>query len=258
MGITPDSMRLDDRLVLVTGAAQGIGAATAIACASFGADVAVCDREEALLAQTVAAIEAEGRRAYTAVLDVRDGEAVHAWIGGLPTPLIGVVNNAGGGFHAKFADVNDKGQDALMRENFTSVAHVVRASLPKMPKDGRGSIVNVTSIEAHRAAPGYAIYSAMKAAVVSLSKTLALELGDLRIRVNCVAPDVIPTPGTGDMPVRTPLPVAGHVDDVAGTIVFLLSDLARFITGTTLHVDGGNWAKGGWIRSGDNGTWVTG
>jgi NAD(P)-dependent dehydrogenase (short-subunit alcohol dehydrogenase family) len=259
MGITPDSMRLDDRLVLVTGAAQGIGAATAIACASFGADVAVCDREEALLAETVAAIEAEGRRAYSAVLDVRDGEAVHAWIGGLPTPLVGVVNNAGGGFHANFTDVNDKGQDALMRENFTSVAHVVRASLAKMPKDGRGSIVNVTSIEAHRAAPGYAIYSAMKAAVVSLSKSLALEIGDLRIRVNCVAPDVIPTPGTGgDMPVRTPLPIAGHVDDVAGAIVFLLSDLARFITGTTLHVDGGNWAKGGWIRSGNNGTWVTG
>jgi NAD(P)-dependent dehydrogenase (short-subunit alcohol dehydrogenase family) len=114
-------------------------------------------------------------------------------------------------------------------------------------RDG-GSIVNVTSIEAHRAGPGYAVYSAMKAAVENLTKSLALELGDRSIRVNCIAPDVIPTPGIGDVPVKTPLPVAGHVDDVAGAAVFLGSDLSRFVTGTTLHVDGGNLAAGGWVR----------
>src|SRR5438105_895839 len=90
-----------------------------------------------------------------------------------------------------------------------------------------------------RAAPGYAIYSAQKAAVASLTKSLALELGERRIRVNCVAPDLIPTPGVGQIPgpPRSPLPVAGDVDDVAAAIVFLAGDLSRFVTGTTVHVD---------------------
>jgi len=168
-----------------------------------------------------------------------------------------LVNNAGGGFRAAFLDVNDKGQDSLVRENFTSVTHFVRAAVPLMPADGRASIINITSIEAHRAAPGFAIYSAMKAALVSLTKSLALELGDRRIRVNCIAPDVIPTPGIGgDVGVKTPLPVAGHADDVAGAVVFLASDLGRFVTGTTIHVDGGNLAAGGWGRARD-GSWVT-
>ena len=119
-----------------------------------------------------------------------------------------------------------------------------------------GSIVNVTSIEAHRAGPGYGVYSAMKAAVASLTKTLALELGDRGIRVNCVAPDVIPTPGLGgilsDEP-RTPLPRIGHVDDVAGAVVWLAGELSGFVTGTTIHVDGGNLGAGGWRRSPDGG-----
>ena len=109
------------------------------------------------------------------------------------------------------------------------------------------SIVNITSIEAHRAAPGYAVYSAMKAALVNLSQSLALEFGDRMIRINCIAPDVIPTPGIGgEMPVKTPLPIAGNVDDVAAAVLYLASDWSRFVTGTTIHVDGGNWAAGGW------------
>jgi NAD(P)-dependent dehydrogenase (short-subunit alcohol dehydrogenase family) len=120
-----------------------------------------------------------------------------------------------------------------------------------MPARG-GSIINVTSIEAHRAAPGFAVYSAMKAAVVSLTKSLALELGPRLIRVNCIAPDVIPTPGIGfEHGVHTPLPIAGQVDDIAGAAIYLASDLSRFVTGTTVHVDGGNWASGGWVRQAD-------
>jgi NAD(P)-dependent dehydrogenase (short-subunit alcohol dehydrogenase family) len=256
MALTPDSVLLTGRVVVVTGAAVGIGAATALACARFGADVAVCDRDAEGLDRTVAAIEAEGRRAHRGILDVRDGDAVNEWVASLP-PTDALVNNAGGGFRALFLDVNDKGQDALVRENFLSVTNFVRACVPKMPTDGRGAIVNITSIEAHRAAPGFAVYSAMKAAVENFSRTLALELGARRIRVNCVAPDVIPTPGIGgDVPVKTPLPVAGHVDDVAGAVVYLVSDLGRFVTGTTIHVDGGNRAAGGWGRAPD-GSWVT-
>ena len=256
MPLTPASALLTDRLVLVTGAAQGIGAAVAGACARFGADLAVCDRDADGLARTAADVEASGRRAITGVLDVRDGDAVREWVGTLDRIDV-LVNNAGGGFRAEFLDVNDKGQDSLVRENFTSVTNFVRASVPVMPTDGRASIVNITSIEAHRAAPGFAVYSAMKAALVNLSKSLALELGDRRIRVNCIAPDVIPTPGVGgDLPVKTPLPVAGHVDDVAGAVIYLASDLGRFVTGTTIHVDGGNLAAGGWGRARD-GSWIT-
>jgi NAD(P)-dependent dehydrogenase (short-subunit alcohol dehydrogenase family) len=256
MPITPNDVLLTDRLVLVTGAAAGIGAAAAAACAAFGADVAMCDRDVPNLEATAAAIEATGRRTYTQILDVRDGDAVREWVAALP-PVDTLVNNAGGGFHAGFLDVNEKGQDSLIRENFTSVTNFVRAVTPSMPDNGRASIINITSIEAHRAAPGYAVYSAMKAAVAQLTKTLALELGGRHIRVNAIAPDVIPTPGIGgDVPVKTPLPVAGHVDDVAGAVVYLASDLARFVTGVTLHVDGGNYAAGGWGRAPD-GSWIT-
>ena len=257
MALTPASALLTDRRVLVTGAAQGIGAAVAGACARFGADLAVCDREADGLARTAADVEAAGRSAVTAVLDVRDGDAVREWIGTLGR-LDVLVNNAGGGFRSAFLDINDKGQDSLVRENFTSVTNFVRSAVPLMPADGTASIVNITSIEAHRAGPGFALYSAMKAAVASLTKSLALELGDRRIRVNCVAPDVIPTPGIGgDLRVKTPLPIGGHVDDVAGAVIFLASDLGRFVTGTTIHVDGGNLAAGGWVRAVD-GSWTTG
>jgi NAD(P)-dependent dehydrogenase (short-subunit alcohol dehydrogenase family) len=258
MTITPDSVLLTNRLVLVTGAARGIGAAIAETCARFGADVAMCDRDADALTATVRAVEAAGRHAHADVLDVRDGERVRAWVAALPARIDVVVNNAGGGFHSPFVELSENAQDALIRENFSSVTHVVRACVPKMPTDGHGSIVNITSIEAHRAAPGYAVYSAMKAALLSLTKSLALELGERHIRVNCVAPDVIPTPGVGgDMPVKTPLPIAGDVDDVAAAVLYLASDLSRFVTGTTLHVDGGNAAAGGWVRSAD-GAWVTG
>ena len=87
-----------------------------------------------------------------------------------------------------------------------------------------------------------------KAALASLTKSLALELGDRGIRVNCIAPDVIPTPGIGDVQGNPPLGRTGHVDDVAGVAVFLASSLSSFVSGTSLNVDGGNWASGGWRR----------
>jgi NAD(P)-dependent dehydrogenase (short-subunit alcohol dehydrogenase family) len=253
--LTPDAARLDGAVAVVTGAAQGIGRAGALALAAFGADVAICDREQAGLDSCAHEIEAHGQAAVTGVLDVRDGDAVREWIDeSVATRFAHVdvlVNNAGGGFLSPFVDVTDKGQDALVRENFGSVATFVRAVVPLVPDTG-GSIVNLTSIEAHRAAPGYAVYSAMKAAVANLTTTLALELGPRLIRVNCIAPDVIPTPGIGDVPVKTPLPRVGHVDDVAAAVVFLANPrLSGFVTGTTLHVDGGNLAAGGWHRQPD-------
>ena len=253
--LEPASALLTDRVAVVTGAAVGIGRGVALALAAYGAHVAACDRDADNLATLADDIESRGRRCVTGVLDVREPEQVASFLETVADALGHVdvlVNNAGGGFRANFADVSLKGQSSLVRENFDSVTYFIRGVLPLMPAEG-GSIVNITSIEAHRAAPGFAIYSAQKAAVASLSKSLALELGDRRIRVNCVAPDVIPTPGVGELPASasTPLPVHGDVDDVAAAVAFLAGDLARFVTGTTLHVDGGNVAAGGWHRAGD-------
>lgn len=259
MTLTPDAVRLDGSVAIVTGAAVGIGRASAMALAMFGANVAVCDRDQANLDAAVEAINATGVRTFPGLLDVRDGDAVGNWVDEVAAELGSidiVVNNAGGGFEAGFLAVSEKGQDALIRENFTSVTNFVRSAVPHMPESG-GSIVNITSIEAHRAAPGFAIYSAMKAAVTNLTETLALELGDRMIRVNCIAPDVIPTPGIGEVPVRTPLPRAGNVDDVAAAVVFLANPrLSGFITGESIRVDGGNRAAGGWHRNPD-GTFTT-
>ena len=241
MDLDPRSVLLTDRVAVVTGAAVGIGAAIALAFARFGAHLALCDRDAENLATTAQGVEAAGRRVLTDVFDVRDEARVgafHAAVARTFGRVDVLVNNAGGGFFAPFLELTPRGQDALVRENFLSVAHCVRAAVPLMPASG-GSIINLTSIEAHRAAPGYATYAAMKAAVASLTRSLALELGERRIRVNCIAPDLIPTPGIGPLRVNTPLCVSGRVEDVAGAAVYLASDLSRFVTGTTLHVDGG-------------------
>jgi 3-oxoacyl-[acyl-carrier protein] reductase len=268
--VGPDDALLTDRVAVVTGAAQGIGRATALALARFGADLALCDRKADGLAATAAEVERLGRQVVTAEIDVRDPEGVITFLEQVESRFGHVdvlVNNAGGGFWSPFLDVTPKGQDALVRENFTSVTLFIRGCVPLMGERG-GSIVNVTSVEAHRAGPGFAVYSAMKAAVENLTKTLALELAERRIRVNCVAPDMMPTPGdeglTADSGAmasadRTwsaqPLPDDGSAEDAAAVIAFLGGDLSRFVTGSTIHVDGGTWAAGGWKQAAD-GTWI--
>jgi NAD(P)-dependent dehydrogenase (short-subunit alcohol dehydrogenase family) len=250
----PSSILLTDRVVVITGAAQGIGLATATLCARFGARVAVCDRVEEGL---------DGAPHDLArVLDVRDTRARDAFVADVVRELGRVdvlVNNAGGTFFAPFLDVSDKGDDTLWRENFGHVTSLIRSVVPHMRAGG--AIVNVTSIEAHQAAPGFAVYGAMKAALAHLTRSLALELAPRGIRVNAIAPDAIPTSGDHDLraemlaagaayepAVVPPLGFMGEPADAAAVIVFLAGDLARFVTGTTVHVDGGNWAAGGWRR----------
>jgi NAD(P)-dependent dehydrogenase (short-subunit alcohol dehydrogenase family) len=236
----------------VTGAASGIGRATVVALASYGAKVAACDRDT----EGLASLEDAG---LTSTLDVRDVEAVGAFAELVGSEFGGVdvlVNNAGGTFVSRFGDLAPKGDETLIRENLLSVVWMTRAFIPLL-RDG-GAIVNVTSIEAHRAAPLYSVYGAAKAGVENLTRTLALELGGRGIRVVAVAPDVIATPGVGDLEgsTRPPLGRIGRPAEVASVIAFLASDLASYVTGSTVHVDGGNLAAGGW-RAAPDGGWTT-
>ena len=127
------------------------------------------------------------------------------------------------------------------------------------------SIINVTSVEAYHAAPGFAVYAAMKAAVEQFTKSLALELGGRGIRVNCIAPDMTPTPGDRSLSeassakidgmAPTPLRRMGSTDENAAVVVFLASDMASFVTGSSIPVDGGTIAAAAWkVR--DNGTFA--
>lgn len=255
-----DAFRLDGLTAVVTGAARGLGASIAGAFAAVGAELALCDRDGDDLAATADRLRALGATVTTEVLDVRDAEAVRAWIGSVPgTARNGridvVVNNAGGTFHAPFLGISDRARQSLVDENFTSVALVTAACVPHMT-DG-GSIINVTSVEAFKASPGFAVYGAMKAAVEHLTRSLALELSDLGIRVNSLAPDALPTPGDADLLVGTDDYGAklalgwGEPDDICGPAVFLASRASRFVTGTTVHVDGGSDAARGWRKTPD-------
>jgi NAD(P)-dependent dehydrogenase (short-subunit alcohol dehydrogenase family) len=130
-----------------------------------------------------------------------------------------------------------------------------------------GSITTVTSIEGVRAAPGYAAYAAAKAGVINYTKTAALELAPYQIRVNALAPDITLTEGIREMAPPgsearfrhiVPMGRAGHVDEMAGAAVFLASNLASYITGQTIHVDGGTHAAGGWYHHPDTGAYSLG
>ncbi len=236
--LVPDDVLLTERVAVVTGAAQGIGLAVAQALESFGASVVGIDRVSGT----------------TFTADVRDHEAVAAIAAQVPRVDV-LVNNAGGTFVSPFEELSPKGDETLVRENLLQVAWTTRAFLPQLRASRAASVVNVTSIEAHRAAPGFALYAAAKAGVANLTQSLALELAP--VRVNAVAVDVTPTPGL-PLPdgVTTPLGRLGEVDDVAGAVVFLAGRLAAFVTGTTVHVDGGNLAAGAWRKNAD-GHWIT-
>jgi 3-oxoacyl-[acyl-carrier protein] reductase len=260
--VVTDASALDltGKVAVITGAARGIGKSLAHSLEACGAQLALCDRLGDLMNETAKEFRNDP---LVSILDVRDPAAVNAFVAEIKERFGHVdilINNAGGGFYAAVMDVSPGGQTALVNENFTSVTNLVRPCVPLMPEGS--SIINITSVEVTRAAPGFGIYAAMKAAVEHLSKTLALELAGRKIRVNTIAPDGIPTPGDeglgesamqgGREKYAPKLPLGwGNEDDCAGPMLFLASDLSRYVTGTVVHVDGGSSAASGWIRRED-------
>jgi 3-oxoacyl-[acyl-carrier protein] reductase len=255
---------IEGKRALILGGGGGLGKACTDDLARAGARVAVCDKDEGLLRQTVGALKADGIDIAAKVVDVRDEEALEAFLQevstGFGSGLDVLVNVVGGTFRQSFAESSPKGWDALIRANFTWLLHAARLTIPLLRAGGGGSIVNLTSIEAHRAAPGFAVYAAMKAAVRSLTETLAVELAPEGIRVNAIAADQTPTQGTPNLSegsadavamragIAIPMGRYGNHEDVGGCALFLASDLSRYVTGSTLHPDGGTHASSGWLN----------
>jgi NAD(P)-dependent dehydrogenase (short-subunit alcohol dehydrogenase family) len=258
--------RLDGKVVVVTGGGSGIGRGIANGMHAFGADVAIWERDRATCA--AAATEVEGLSVPT---DVRVADEVDAALAATIDRYGAVhvlVNNAGGVFPKPFLETSENGFDALYRANLKHVLLCSKAVAAHMVGRGHGgAMINVTSIEGVRAAPLFAAYAAAKAGVINLTKTLALELAPHGIRVNAIAPDITLTEGmlamspsgaTDHLGTIVPLGRPGHVDECAGAAVFLASDLSSYVTGHTLHVDGGTHASMGWYYHPDDGHYVYG
>ena len=266
MAIDPSNILLTGRVAVVTGGGSGIGRGIAAGLTAFGASVAIWEMNAESCASAAAEIGALG-----IVADVRDADSVDAALARTCQelgPVSILVNNAGGVFFSSLLETSEKGWDALYRANlrhvFLCTQRVARGMVNA--KLG-GSITTVTSIEGVRAAPGYASYAAAKAGVINYTKTAALELAPYGIRVNALAPDVTLTEGLRAIAApeaearfafSVPLGRAGHVDEMAGAAVFLASDLASYITGQTLHVDGGTQASSGWYHNPDTGDYILG
>ncbi len=266
MVLDPGAARLDGCVAVVTGGGAGIGRGIAQGLAAFGARVAIWEQDADRGATAAAEIHGLG-----IATDVRDAAQVDHALGRTSRelgPVSILVNNAGGVFWKPLLEGTENGWDALYRANLKHVILCTQRVAGAMVASGTaGSIVNITSIEGTRAAPGYAAYAAAKAGVISFTKSAALELAPYGIRVNALAPDLTLTEGLAAVAPPgslehfggiVPLGRTGGVDEMAGAAVFLASGLSSYVTGETIHVDGGTHAAGGWYPHPDTGGYVLG
>ncbi|MFM7633403.1 MAG: 3-oxoacyl-ACP reductase FabG [Betaproteobacteria bacterium] len=251
------SASLDKQIALVTGASRGIGKAIAIDLARHGATVigtATTESGAASISDYLNAVRTDAGRGE--VLNVDDAEASLALIDHIGKEMGGVsilVNNAGITQDQLAMRMKDDEWDAVIATNLTAVARLSRAVLRGMMKAKYGRIINITSVVGSAGNPGQMNYAAAKAGVAGMSRALAREIGSRNITVNCVAPGFIDTDMTKALTEQQvaallqqiPAGRFGMPEDIAASVSFLASPQAGYITGTTLHVNGGMYMSGG-------------
>ncbi len=263
---------LHEKIAVVTGGGGGIGGGVSRGLAGEGATVVINDIDEDLLTGTVADIQSSGARAVPVPGDIRlqgtvDELALVA--SGVDGGRVDILVNNVGDYRpsGRFLTTSPEEWNALYAINLEHVFRCTMAIAPAMVSRGEGSIVNVSTVEAFRGIPNCAVYSAFNAGVNAFTRSLAVELGPSGVRVNAIAPDLadtLQTPATAMLRGRDPAMVRhwsplghfGQPDEYADVVVFLASDLSRYVTGHVIPVDGGTIAASGWYLRASGRGWT--
>ncbi|QRV13745.1 glucose 1-dehydrogenase [Haloterrigena salifodinae] len=240
------------KTAIVTGASQGIGESIAKTLAADGANVAICSRSMdrvGPVAEEINESEADGE-ALAVECNVREREQVQNLVDETVDEFGDIdilVNNAGGEFVAPFEEISENGWQTIVDLNLNSTVHCTQLAGEVMREGDGGVIINLSSVNGQHAAPGESHYGASKAAIIRLTETLAVEWAEHDIRVNCVAPGLVQTPGVAetlgidseDMPPREKAERRiGHPEEIADVVQFLASPAASFMNGETVTAKG--------------------
>ncbi len=247
-----DIFQLDGKVAVVTGSGKGIGKAMALGLADAGADLVIVARTNADIEQTVADIEAKGRRAIGISTDVKNKDDIQKMVEETLSKLGKIdilVNNAGMNIRTSALEVTEEEWELIIQTNMKSVFFASQAVGKYMVEQKSGSIINISSVAGQVALRTGVAYAATKAGIIQMTKTLALEWGSHNVRVNAIAPWYFRTPLTekllnneayyNEVTSRTPLRRVGNVKELIGPAVFLASEASSYVTGHTLFVDGG-------------------